>query len=235
MVKHDVVYFVKNYPVNEELRYSLRSVEQNWPYNKVWFAGGCPNDIKPDRRMKLIQTSPTKWENVRNMMVEVCKNDEITEDFWLFNDDFFIMEPIEENAIAWVDGTLTSKIEQVREKYQGEDSAWSKNLGRLLRRLYENNKGERNYAIHVPMLVNRKKMLEVLEANPDIPMARALYGNWWDIEAQEMKDPKFASPDDKDPIIGKLKLLSTSDDSFRAGYIGRIIRDKFQTKSRFEV
>lgn len=236
MVKHDVVYFVKNCPINEELRYSLRSVEQNWKYNAVWFAGGCPNDIKPDRRMKLIQKSPTKWENVRNMMVEVCKNDEISEDFWLFNDDFFILRPIK-NFGPRYDGTLTTKIQEIRDKYNGEDSEWSGNLVKLRKLLKDNGKTEYCYAIHEPMLINRKKMLEVLEKFPHEPMIRALYGNWWPIGGVQEKDPKYAMPEAGDVAqkITKHDIVSTSDESFQSGYIGRWLKDRFQHKSRFEV
>lgn len=45
MSYYDVVYFVKDTERNEELKYSLRSLEQNWKYNKVWFCGGCPSDL----------------------------------------------------------------------------------------------------------------------------------------------------------------------------------------------
>lgn len=90
--KYDIVYFVKSDVFNEELRYSLRSVEANWPYFRVWFCGGCPDGIKPDIMMRLNQQGLNKWEKVRNSIITVCENNEITEDFWLFNDDFFVMK-----------------------------------------------------------------------------------------------------------------------------------------------
>ena len=234
--EHDIVYFVKNCPNNEELRYSLRSVERNWLYRDVWFYGGKPNGIEPDEYVKVVQSAPTKWENVRNMMVEVCKNDEITEDFWLFNDDFFILRPIK-NFEPRYDGTLSTKIQQVRDMHNGEDSEWTKNLGRLRGLLQDNGKTEYCYAIHEPMLINRKKMLEVLEKFPNEPMIRALYGNWWAVGGVQEKDPKYDIPEPSGMAqkIVQHDIVSTSDESFKSGYIGRWLRDKFQTKSRFEV
>lgn len=232
---YDIVYFVKNTPHNEELKYSLRSVEQNWFYKDVWFYGGCPKDLEPDCYVKAVQNAPTKWENVRNMMLEVCQNDEITEDFWLFNDDFFILRPIKEFEPRY-DGTLTNKIQEIRDKHHGEDSEWSKNLGKLQKLLKKHGKPEFCYAIHEPMLINRKKMLEVLKMFPNEPMQRALYGNWWEIGGEQEADPKYDFPEPKD-LPEKLKkhdIVSTSDDSFRSGYIGKWLRDKFQNKSRFE-
>lgn len=234
--KYDIVYFVKNSYVNEELKYSLRSVEENWPYKNVWFYGGCPNDLEPDYHVKITQNAPSKWENVRNMTLEVCKNDDITEDFWLFNDDFFIMEPINDFKPRY-DGTLTSKIQQIRDKRYGEDSEWSKNLGKLQKLLKKHGKSEYCYAIHEPMLINRKKMLEVLEKFPNEPMQRALYGNWWDIGGEQEDDPKYAMPEPSniaDELI-KHDVISTSDDSFDGGYVGRWLRNKFKNPSRFEV
>ena len=53
-MRHDIVYFVKNTEENEELVYSLRSVEKNFPYNRVWFFGGCPNGLKPDVHIPVV-------------------------------------------------------------------------------------------------------------------------------------------------------------------------------------
>ena len=89
--KRDIVYLLRE-GKNEELVYSLRSVEENFAYRRVWFAGGKPDGLEPDGYMPIKQDAPSKWQNVRNMLVEVCKNDNISKDFWLFNDDFFVLQ-----------------------------------------------------------------------------------------------------------------------------------------------
>ena len=88
----DIVYVLKPDFQNEELRYSLRSLE-NFPHDKVWFVGGQPNELTPDGRLNIRQWGDTKWERVKNMLARVCVADDISEDFWLFNDDFFILKP----------------------------------------------------------------------------------------------------------------------------------------------
>ena len=40
--KYDVVYIVKEDPRNEELRYSIRSVCENFPVRNIWIFGYCP-------------------------------------------------------------------------------------------------------------------------------------------------------------------------------------------------
>ena len=56
MKNYDIVYFLKDTYYNEELRYSLRSVEENFPHARVVFAGGCPVGFKPDLHIEIEQS-----------------------------------------------------------------------------------------------------------------------------------------------------------------------------------
>lgn len=49
MKKYDIVYILKNDVKPDEIRYSLRSIEQNLEHGNVWFFGGIPEGIRPDR------------------------------------------------------------------------------------------------------------------------------------------------------------------------------------------
>lgn len=228
---NDIVYILRM-GKNEELRYSLRSVEKNFPYRKVWFYGGKPQDIKPDRFVHIFQEGDTKWQKVRNTLVLICQNNNITEDFWLFNDDFFIMEKVE-NPINYYDGTLEQRIEQIESAIFGQQSEYSKRLRHLLKTLQNAGIEEPlNYAHHTPMLINRKKMLETLEKYPNEPMFRALYGNINHIGGENMPDVKFYQKRQPWPIG---TYVSTADESWQQEKIGLIIRDRFKTPSRFEI
>ncbi|MBR0341684.1 MAG: hypothetical protein IJH64_05485, partial [Oscillospiraceae bacterium] len=233
--KYDIVYFLKDTPDNAELRYSLRSVAENLKHRKVWFYGGCPGGLKPDGSVRVLQGAPTKWQNVRRMMELVCKNNNITEDFWLFNDDFFILKPMSEDMPVQYDGTLSEKIATTEER-RGKSIDWTRQLRKLQELLTKAGKPELNYAVHKPMLINRKKMLEVLEKYPYEPMIRALYGNYWELGGVDSPDKKVM----KRHITGlsdKVKdwdFVSTSDASFSNGNIGEWLRDRFNRPSRFE-
>ena len=234
--KYDVVYFLKQSPTNEELRYSLRSLEKNWQYNDVWFYGGCPSDIRPDHYVQLQQTASSKWQRVRNLVYEACKNDEITEDFWLFNDDFFILKKKSENMPPQYNKTLEKRIEKI-EKRNGHADEYTNRLKHLVKTLKSDSKGTLDYAVHKPILINRKQMLEVLEKYPDEPMIRALYGNYWKIGGVSKHDMKIKilNYSKMDLVMRDWDFLSTSDSSFQNGNVGRYIRDKFSVKSRFEL
>ena len=164
-----------------------------------------------------------------------CRNDNITEDFWLFNDDFFVLQPMREDMPVQYDGTLSEKIENT-ETSRGKSIDWTRRLRNLQRQLKEAGKPELNYAVHKPMLINRKKMLEVLEKYPYEPMLRALYGNWWELGGVDAPDKKIMKSHIPD-IANKASewaFVSTSDRSFSNGTIGEWLRKRFNKPSKYE-
>lgn len=231
--KYDIVYFVKDEPLNEELRYSLRSVEQNMPHRNVWIYGGKPAGLEPDRYVKVEQTEPTKWARVQSMLRKVCTNEEITEDFWLFNDDFFIMERFDEESEPTYNSELRKYIAKLENKY-GQITEWTAQLRHLATTLESAGKGTLNYAVHKPMLINRKKAMAVLEQFPEEPMFRGLYGNYWNIGGRNEHDRKVKVVDFPVENVQKWKTISTEDNSFAYGPVGSYIRGTFRKKSRFE-
>lgn len=230
MEKYDVVYFLKEGVESAELRYSLRSVAKNFPHKKIWFVGGQPKELEPDVRLHIKQDALTKWENVRNMLRKICSNDGITESFWLFNDDFFIMQPWSAKGPLYND-TLEHHIQHIEQRHGDEKSEYTINLRECKDILEASGYGTLNYAIHCPMLIARKKMLETLDKFPDCPMFRSLYGNMHNIGGVNHHDCKVAG---FDRIIYD-EWVSTTDASFRLGRIGRYIRQSFPDPSPYEV
>lgn len=228
---NDIVYILRQ-GKNEELRYSLRSVCKNFPYKRVIIYGGKPDGIEPDWFIPYTQPGSSKWEKVRNTVRAVCKNDNITEDFWLFNDDFFIMKPVE-NLTNYYDGTLRERIDAIEKAIFGRHSDYSNLLRHLVRTLERAGvDNPLNYAHHTPMLINRKKMASILERYPNEPMFRALYGNIAQIGGENMPDVKFYQNRQPWPIG---TYASTADESWRTEKIGQIIRGKFATRCKYEV
>lgn len=233
---YDIVYFVRE-GKNEELRYSLRSVEENWQYNKVWFYGGCPTGIAPDEYVHCIQTELSKFERVRNMLYQACSNDKITESFWLFNDDFFVLQPKPETIKPMYNKTLQDRIAKIESRHGNMPTDYTKRLRHLVKTLEEAGLPTLDYAVHKPMLINRKKALEVLDKYPNEPMFRALYGNYWKLGGESNHDMKIqlVNYNKCATIMREWDFLSTSDESFEVGNVGRYLRDRFNTPSRFEV
>lgn len=234
MNKYDIVYVLKDDPeYNEELVYSLRSVDKNFPHNRVIFAGGCPAGVKPDLHIPLEQSdTDAKWGNVSRMMREICKNDEITKRFFLFNDDFFVLKPITSWLANYFDNTLFERLEALWKANLA--SEYAKRLRTLDKSLRQAFYPTLNFAIHVPMLIDRAKMLEVSKKFPETSMYRALYGNYvfYEEGGLPMKDNKIIKLDRRTDD-GRL-FVSTNEMSFAKGEIGKQIREMFKKKSRFE-
>lgn len=223
----DIVYFVKDTNVNEELRYSLRSLA-NFPHKKVWFYGGCPKGLKPDHHVKVIQDKPTKWENIFKMFKLACQNDEITKNFWLFNDDFFIMKPVKKGP-NYYEGDLYKRVVTLEDRHDGV-TPYSQQLRYTLQELEGMGCETKNYALHVPMLINRAKGEELCKII-DGPMIRCIYGNYFKIGGENHSDVKI---DRIDRPYNNTEYLSTNDKSFTHGLVGQQIREILSTKSKYE-
>ena len=223
----DIVYFVKDTDKNEELRYSLRSLK-NFPHDKVWFYGGCPTGLKPDFHIPVDQDQPTKWANIFKMFKMAVFNKDISKDFWLFNDDFFVMQPVKEGP-NYYDGDLYKRVVTLEDKHNGI-TPYSQQLRYTLQELEGMGCNTVNYALHVPMAINKKKGQELTKIM-DGPMIRCVYGNYFKVGGEQHSDFKI---DSIDKIYKGGDYLSTNDKSFTHGAVGKQIREIFNTKCKYE-
>lgn len=229
--KYDVVYVLKQDVNSEELKYSIRSVVENMPFNRIVFYCGCPNDIKPDVYVQFEQVGNGKMAKAKSTFKSIMSNDDLTENIWLFNDDFFIMRPLNsEKPIC--NGTLYSVIHTI-EKSRNRASRYTRKLRETALYLQAQELDTISYESHAPMLVNRKKAQFILDEFPDTIAFRSAYGNYYKIEGQLRPDVKI--PRDEQEFDEELDLLSTNDHSFSKGKVGTYIRSCFPNKSKYEV
>ena len=234
-MKHDVVYFVKNRDENEELVYSLRSVEKNFPHNKVWFFGGCPKGLKPDVHVPVVQNLGSKYQNVRYMLQKAVMTPELTDDFYLFNDDFFVMSKVS-YVVPAVNGSLYFLIRKLNAKYGDTyKKPYRQRLTNTANALKRMNKDCLNYELHIPMLINKQKANRIFSAFDNTVAFRSSYGNYYSLARAIHPDVKIID-DDKpyDPDIHNI-FLSSSDHTWHYGLVGDYVRSQFPEPSRFEV
>lgn len=226
----DVVYILAEGTPTDELRYSLRSVEENLPHRFVWFVGGQPSGFKPDKALAHKQTGANKWERIRSSMHEVVKQPELTDRFYLFNDDFFVMKRVEGEFVNLADRTLSARIEEFR-----EENPWLNHYARTLVKAREELKvlgcPEVNYDVHMPMIFDKALVTETL-ARCSSPQMRSIYGNINRVPFKDHPDCKIYSLETV-PILPD--FLSTNEDSFARGKVGTYIRATFTHPSRFEL
>ena len=230
-MKHDIVYVIKNDYDSEELKYSLRSVCMNFPFRKIVIVGGCPDYAYPDIYIEDQQEGLTKWSRTRHSLVKALECDELTDDIWLFNDDFFVMDRVKAHEDKnYFNGTLEKRIIDIKRK-NPRGSTYINGLEVLRNRLMNMNKDTLSFALHVPMLMNRKKLLELIDHPGTISsMFRSYYGNFYEIECEYMKDVKVYDME----TVPDTPFISTSDASFNKGKVGEFLRQYFSEPCEYE-
>ena len=231
----DVVYFVKDTYTNEELVYSLRSLERNFSYRRLFIYGGLPQGIKPDVYRRFNYKLDTKWDRVRAMYRDACLDDELSDDFVLFNDDFFVMRKTEKLAPMYR-CTMDEHISLLKQRYAGMASSYAKVLEKAQNMLKMANKGYSevlSYELHIPMIFNKHKLLEVMGAFPEAHALRTIYGNYFQIGGKQADDVNVFSPRQK---FSKFTQFLSSDDIVwhERNDFNDYIRNKFDKPSRYE-
>ena len=229
-MKYDVVYILANDIKSDEIKYSVRSVVENFPYNRIVFYGGKPKGIEPDIYVEVEQIGFDRYEKVNYTLQKIFADDNLTDNFWLFNDDFFIMKPIEDLPYG-IRGTLGHRIKELNTLY-GPSGGDIKAQQAVKNYLEHKGFDSINYDLHIPMLINRKLGAATLAEHPNQKLFRSLYGNVNKIGGTYMNDVKvYGAGDEPDKDS---PLLSTKDSSFRYGLVGEYIREIFNEPCKYE-
>lgn len=236
----DICYSVRPGDHNEELRYSLRSL-RNLPHGRVWIAGHKPPwvsdlvghipTLQGDPR-----TSEVKFANSRRNHRALAEHDEIADDIVLFNDDFFVTEPIDrvpvlhygtiENFNAFFrarSSTVSSYM--LAERYTCEWVTATCGIAR-----------PRSYALHVPLPVAKQALADVLAILPEtyrgLPLhLRTALGNLARLGGRRVADVKVLR---SRPMAELARpFASTSDGTFRMG-AGEQLRSLFPDPGPYE-
>lgn len=227
------VYIVRSTEPNNQLLYSLRSLDANLPHADLAIVGYRPQWVSHDVRNIPGNRWHTKPRNVYDNIAIACNADNLTDDIIVMNDDFFIMQPIRALPPTYR-CTLDQHIAKI-----GRRSDWLRSL--IATKEWLANQGIKeplSYELHRPVVINRAKMAEVLAlaanhspATP--PQWRTIYGNYWDIPARRADDTKIYKARQAPPTGGP-HCSTANGDLFARGDTGKVIRDHFPTPSRYE-
>lgn len=226
--KYDFVYILKDTPKNEELKYSLRSIEANAGelINRVVFVGGKPEGFKGYIYLKQEQMFKTKHMNAIMNIYRACKTATITPNFVLMNDDFYIMHKVE--AIEkYYDGTMQARIDEL------PDGKYKEQMEVYLKAIKHDVNLPLNFAVHTPMLINKNLAETIIRTLEPESNFRNLYGNLTlnTGGSRSIKDNKLRKQDktwNKEAIFA-----SSDDDTFKR--MLPTLRAKFKVKSRWEI
>jgi hypothetical protein len=213
---------------NEELRYSIRSIVKNLPYDHLWLAGYKPSWYTGN--FFSVANTTTKYENIRLTLKTITENNKISDDFILMNDDFFVIKPVD-NIETFHGGLLIDKINRYKELV-GPNRYVS-----LLNKTYKFliNQGIENpldYDIHTPMPMNKEKLSKIIDKRH---FPRSLYGNIFNVGGSLITDVKVYPENSllKNNNYIDCPYISTEDGSFE-GLYNSLLSQMFVNKTEYE-
>ena len=211
---------------SEELRYSLRSLI-NYPHDNVVLVGDLPRFINT-QHVHFIKGNryPNKHRNTTDNIRLACLSDKVSDDFVLFNDDFFITAPV--TPQNYHRGSVDDNYNKMPNDTYWQDARLTQALTGL--------QGMLSYDLHVPMIMNKQNYLDMLVLFKDEMKQqkrfhkRSVYGNLFIKDAEYMEDVKI-----KEALEHiKTPYVSSNHYSFNSGYLGQEIRYMFQEPSKYE-
>lgn len=216
----DVVWICRTGP-NEELRYSIRSVAKNMPHSNIVVVGGKPDwytgkFIPVTTLTDRGGVSRNKYENAKNNIRQIVDNPDISDEFVLMNDDFYVMKPVDQ--IQYYHGGLLADKVKTHKTFANQ-AAYTHVLVRTQQILSALEiKDPLDYALHIPMRFHKNKLAEVLKQ--PIASIRTLYGNMYSVGGRQMADVKVHpdrgeyGPKSFDYLNEDSIFLSTADSTF---------------------
>ncbi len=222
---------------NNELKYSLRSLEKfGKNIGKIYICGYKPNFINYNSVIHVpFEEKKDCCRNTRDKIFHVCKNIDISENFVLFNDDFYLLEELDLNNIPkYSKGIIEHKSESYFEKMLLLTEYFLK----------ENKKTNFDYEVHIPCEFNKSILLNDIykiyeqweKPKPEYSLSlRSLYFNWINAVPTIIRDNKIAKDYPSiDKVLNIKNFLSTCDNIQECKYLIKYLENNFFIKSKWE-
>lgn len=227
----DLVYICRNGD-NEELRYSIRSIEKNFPGQRIIVAGYKPSWYCGE--FIEVRDIGSKFSNIFNVMKYVAAHKDISSNFIFMNDDFFLLKPITRMP-KLNGGSLLDKLNRYKE-LSGPVGTYVMLISKTYNRLVKSGIANPvDYDIHVPMHFNKKKLLSIVDGKT---LPRSMYGNIFQVPGKEISDVKRYNHRSKLSVrspqsIDNLLFISTDDKSFQELRV-ELLEEMFPEPSKYE-
>lgn len=191
----DVVYVVGEQEPNTELTYSLRSLAANVPHSRVFIAGYLPKNVVNVNHIPTGQHL-SKWENSARNLLAAVKDPRLSEEFQLWNDDFYAL-----SATSDIPALYRDEPGVVQSGFLGMYRKGALATEMLLRE--DGITGDlHSYEMHIPFVYEKPKVRDLLERTirkrlcPCIHW-RSYYGNLHNIGGEVAVDVKWHRHNEK--------------------------------------
>lgn len=229
----DFVYVCKQ-GENEELRYSIRSVLASFPDAAIWVVGGKPSWYSGN--FIAVRRNPSVYDTVNKNLEALVTCPDISEEFVLMNDDFFITQKIDSIDMyhAGKMSDMIDRIETMCTTYNMDRFYLNKvqRTSNFIKKRYKID-DPINYELHMPMVMEKAKLKPLL----GLPsLWRSTYGNLYDVGGTQSGDVKvYGSGNYKsfDYLNTPFRYASSNDDSFES--MKPWLHDLFPNPSKHEL
>ena len=178
---------------DNELRYSLRSVERYMPHKRVVIVGERPGWLRDVTHIPARDPTPgRKQYNSINKLGVALASGELGSGFVLMNDDFFILKPVSHPIPPAHKGPLSISLRD----HPSRSGDYFSNLKAMRDHLHKRGiEDAKDYSLHIPFSVEteaaREVMAEMKALEPSGYMWRSAYGNLCQIGGERQLDVKI--------------------------------------------
>jgi hypothetical protein len=167
---------------NNELRFSLRSIEKNGiNIGKLFVVGTRPEFLTADvihiHADDIYLPNVNADGNIAHKVMTACADDRLSDDFLFINDDHLILKPID---LLQIPAFHKGDMNTYDECYFGLNY-WRGRLKRTMQALNDRQLSALHFDCHTPIIFNKKRFCEVMASFPigegiGLTM-KSLYGN----------------------------------------------------------
>lgn len=184
----DIAYVVRADGDNEELRYSLRSLK-NLPHRDVYVIGDIPSWLRGVKTIQRPQAVGNDLFNVNASLLCLAERVSLSESFWYFNDDFYLLEPTKDIPY-FHQGPLQTRVDQYFRSQPSQFYSLYKTQQELIRLGKTDLK---SFELHVPIKFEKSR-LKKMYADTKLPgfalRPRTMYCNLYNLSGIERTDVK---------------------------------------------
>lgn len=217
---------------NLEIMLSIRTVEKYVKHDRIVIVGEKPKQLNYSKKLVHIphETQTTGFKNTRiaKRVEFICNHPDISENFFFFNDDFFVTEKINPKTYPYYHkGKLTTSPKNPYDVILKNTHNYLKAMGETTL----------HYDVHTPIIYNKTKFRDIAHhfKNNKEKVVKSIYCNIHKVKGVFCHDVKLRKPDEERKSINK--LFSTYDDLTKNGLLKWIVEmnpEKSSHEKEFE-
>lgn len=230
---------------DNELRYSLRSVEKNLKgYRNIFIVGHKPAFVTNVIHIPARDISDNADANMAHKTLIACSDVRVSDLFLYIHDDHFIIQPVKISDIGYY---YKSRLEVTSRAFNPRHrlyrSLYSRRLRNTYRFLKQRGLPTYNFDGHYPILINKNEFRRIflpLDYFNQLFVVKSIYANSNGIHEQAafLKDCKFTVPKSFVELETELKdrwVFSIADRALQGGNIQQFLAQAFPDKSKWEI